>query len=336
MLTYEKIVDGIFLVKSDIKFAWKCNGIVINNVSNSGNILIDCNFSRGELRRLIKKIGGNGDKYTYIVSHVHLDHVNNIHLIRRLKPDAEILCPEPEDQYLSDIDKFNEVNGSVDFGVSEQLKDLFFDFMSFKEIDDVIGFKPDTTMKFGGITLKFIHLSSHSPGHFAVIIENTEKEQRKILFASDIGLEKFGPWCGFRYNKISEIKKDAKKLEDIYLSDDYILTSSHNVIEFEKKPNIFKKFIIQKLDENEKKVLSYFDTNSPKGLVDVVFHGIIYSIHSIEKYSKIRPDAKKLWFFWEGYTIYNIICDLIDRNIMVEVGYNPKIEEKKWELLALT
>ena len=49
MLTYEKLVEGIFLVKSDYNFTWKCDGILIKNVVNSGNILIDCNFKKREL-----------------------------------------------------------------------------------------------------------------------------------------------------------------------------------------------------------------------------------------------------------------------------------------------
>jgi glyoxylase-like metal-dependent hydrolase (beta-lactamase superfamily II) len=330
MLTYQEIVDGIFLVHSDLKFAWKCNGIVINNVANSGNILIDCNFSRSELRKLIKKIGGSVDKY--IATHVHLDHVNNTHIIRRLQPTLDILCPEPEHQYLMNIDKFNEANGSVEFGVSDLLKEMFSEFMGFKEIENVIGFKSDAVMKFGGIILRFIPITSHSPGHFALIIENTEEAQRKILFVSDIGIEKFGPWLGFKYNNIPDIKRDVKLLEEIYRKDDYILTSSHSGIEFEKKPEIFQKFILNKIDEKTKKVLLHFDTETPKSLNDLVFQGIIYRVESIEKYSAVKPDARDLWYFWEAGCILNIILELVNQQILTEVGTNPKVTEKKWRL----
>ncbi len=32
MLINEKLVDGIYLVESDTKFIWKCNGIFRNNL----------------------------------------------------------------------------------------------------------------------------------------------------------------------------------------------------------------------------------------------------------------------------------------------------------------
>ncbi len=49
MLTYEKLEKGIFLLRSDSLIS---NGILIENIENSGNLLIDCNFNHEEIQTL--------------------------------------------------------------------------------------------------------------------------------------------------------------------------------------------------------------------------------------------------------------------------------------------
>ncbi len=323
MLTFEKLEKGIYLVRSDYQFTWKCDGILIKNVANSGNILIDCNFKKRELTQLLKELDDKID--AYFATHVHLDHVNYIHHLEKLKPDVKIYCPIPEHEYLLDIDNFIKANGAIDYGVAESIKELFFGFMGFKEIKSVIGFNPTKEFNFGGIRLRSIHLAGHSPGHVGFIIENTIEQQRKILFAGDIGLETFGAWYGFKYNKLGQIRSDIKKLEEIYMNNDYILVTSHGTQLFEKKPEIFKK-ILDKIDRNEKKVLDAFDPKIPRGLEDIALKGIIYKPETILKFSALSKDSRKLWFFWEGGFLQNHIDELVEQGKLIEV------ENKKWIL----
>jgi len=323
MLTYEKLVEGIFLIKSDYKFTWKCDGILIKDVANSGNILIDCNFKKRELLQLFKELDGKVE--AYFATHVHLDHTNFLHHLEKLKPDVKIYCPIPEHEYLLDIDNFIKANGAIDYGVAESIKELFFGFMGFKEIKAVNGFDPTKEFNFGGIRLKPIHLPGHSPGHVGFIIENTVEQQRKILFAGDIGLEAFGAWYGFKYNKLGQIRSDIKKLEEIYLKDDFILVTSHGTQLFNKKPEVFKE-ILDKINRNEKKVLNAFDPKIPKGLEDIALRGIIYRVDTISKFSAISKDSRKLWLFWEGGFLLNHIYELVEQGKLIEV------ENKKWIL----
>ena len=323
MLSYEKLIEGIFLVKSDFQFTWKCDGILIKNVANSGNILIDCNFKKRELIHLLKKLDNKIE--AYFATHVHLDHTNFIHHLEKLKPDVKIYCPIPEHEYLLDIDKFIEANGAIDYGVAELIKEMFYGFMGFKELKSVIGFNPTKEFNFGGIRMQSIHLPGHSPGNIAFIIENTVEKQRKILFAGDIGLETFGAWYGFKYNSLKQIRADVMRLEELYLNDDFILVTSHGTKLFENEPEIFKK-ILDKIDRNEQKVLNAFDTKNPRGLEDITLQGIIYKKETISRLSAMYKDAKKLWFFWEAGFLQNHIDELVEQGKLIEV------ESKKWIL----
>ena len=117
MLIYEKLVDGIFLVYSNSQFWFKCQGILIKN-KNLGDILIDCNcYYKKELRNLLEN-----QIEAYFVSHVHLDHVYNLHLYEEFNPKIKIYCPIPEDEYLRDFNTFLRDNGTLDFGIGDNFK----------------------------------------------------------------------------------------------------------------------------------------------------------------------------------------------------------------------
>ncbi|HME51513.1 MAG TPA: MBL fold metallo-hydrolase [Candidatus Lokiarchaeia archaeon] len=317
MLKFETLVDGIFLVKSDDTSMQGCQGILVKNVADSGNILIDCNFPKHDLTRLLGDL--NGNVRAYFATHAHLDHVNNLHLLEKIQPGIDIYCPTPENEYLLDISKFTDDNGAKDFGVAEQMQNIFHDFMKFKELNHVEGFDPGSTFTFGGIVLKTIHLPGHSPGHVAFVIENMLEPQRKILFATDIGLDKFGPWYGFKYNSIKAIQQDIETVEALYMSDDFILTSGHGEIYFEKQPAVFQA-ILAKIEEKENRLLAMLDATAPKGLEDLALHGLIYRQKTLEKYSKLFPDALKLWYFWEAHFILNLVQDLLDKGKIKEIG----------------
>ncbi|MFX1275064.1 MAG: MBL fold metallo-hydrolase [Promethearchaeota archaeon] len=322
MLIYEKIEDGIFLVKSDIKAMWKCNGLLIKNVNGSGNILIDCNFSKREYKQLLKNL--DNQITAYFATHTHLDHANNLHFLEELKPDLDIFCPIPENEYLLNIDNFVNVNGALDFGVGDIFKSFIFKFLKFKELKSVIGFKPGENFKFGKITIKTIPVLSHSPGHTVFLIENIS---RSILFTSDMGLEDFGPWYGFKYNNLKDLRNDVKKIEELYLNNNYILASSHGEVFFEKQPEIFKK-IFNRVNENEAKLLNFFekDPTIPKSLEDLTLKGFIYNPKVISKWKKLDFDAEKMLHFWEGYFILNHIEELLERQVI------KKVEDGKWIL----
>jgi len=309
MVIFEKLVDGIYLIKSDAQFRFKCNGILIKDINNSGKILIDCNFSENEIKELYRELNNQID--AYFCSHTHLDHVNNIQIYEYL--GIKIYCPIPEDKYLLDMNNFLLANGAIDFGVADLFSMFIHKFLEFKELKFVIGFDPGTEFKFGNIILKTIHIPGHSPGHTAYQIENEINQRRKILFASDIGIEKYGVWYGFKYCNLKVVRNSIKKLENIYLNDDFILTSGHSPTFFEKQPEIFND-ILKKIEQNEKKVLNMFDKKIPKRLKDVALKGFFYNLNAIPE------RMKKIYYLWEGYMILNHIHELVEEGKLIEIG----------------
>ena len=314
MLIYEKIEDRIFLVYSDSQFWFKCNGILIKNKS-MGDILIDCNcFYKEEVKTVTKN-----QLEAYFVSHVHLDHVYNLHFYEEYVPDIKIYCPIPEHEFLKDFNKFIKANGTLDFGIGDEFKHFAFKELNFKELHSVIGFSHGTEFKFDTLLLKTIHIPGHSPGQTAFSIEDTARHNRKILFVSDIGLTKMGAWYGFKYSNLKDVRESIKKLENIYKNDDYIITSGHGPIIFEKQPAFFNDLLI-KMDNINENILNMLNSDNPVSLDDLIFKGLFFS----EKYIKTREGDGILYFF-ETNMIMSHISELLEQGKVIEVANNQWI-----------
>jgi len=314
MLIYEKVVDGIFLVYSDSQFWFKCNGILIKN-KNLGDILIDCNcFYKKEIKELTKN-----QIDAYFVSHVHLDHVYNLHFYEEIDPKIKIYCPIPENEYLKDFYKFIKANGILDFGIGDEFKKFAFKELNFKELNSVIGFNPGIEFEFQSMHLRTFHIPGHSPAHTAFSIEDASEKKRKILFVSDIGLTKMGAWYGFKYSNLKDVRESIKKIEKIYLNEDYIITSGHGPVIFEKQPKLFNN-LLKMMDNIDKKLIDMLDPIKPKGLDDLIFKGLFFS----ENYLSSREGDSILYFF-ENNMITSHIVELVEKGKVIEVGKNQWI-----------
>ncbi len=239
----------------------------------------------------------------------------------QIDPKIKIYCPIPENDYLKDFNKFIKANGTLDFGIGDEFKRFAFKDLNFKELNSVIGFNPGAKFEFKNITLKTIHIPGHSPAHTAFLIEYTSgKKKRKILFVADIGLTKMGAWYGFKYSNLKDVRESIEKIEKIYLNDDYIITSGHGPVIFEKQPEIFND-LLKKINETDKKLLDMFDPNNPKGLEDLIFKGLFFS----ENYIKSRKEDSILYFF-ENNMIMSHINELVEQGKIIEIG------SKQWIL----
>ncbi|MHA1884262.1 MAG: MBL fold metallo-hydrolase [Promethearchaeota archaeon] len=311
MLTYEKLEVGVFLVKSASFFSDTCNGIFIKNSDNSGNILIDCNFQKSELKELLDKL--NYNIAAYFASHTHLDHVSNINFYE--DHGIEIYCPIPEDRYLKDMDVFIRENGMTDFGVDEIFRKIIYEELNFKNLTDVTPIEPNSKFLHGNVTLKTLPIPGHSPGQIAFMVSMKNGERKKILFVSDIGIEKTGPWYGLNHCSLNEYRNSLNKIEALYLknhADNIILVSSHGDPYIGKQPEIFKK-TLRKIESNETKVLNLFKSGEPKSLNDITLKGTFYPIKFV---ANLHPNMKRIHDCWEGYIMLHHINELIEKDIL--------------------
>jgi glyoxylase-like metal-dependent hydrolase (beta-lactamase superfamily II) len=308
MLIYEKLETNIFLVKSNFPFGPVCNGILIKNTENSGDILIDCNFNVDEIKDLM--VGLKNEIGAYFASHTHLDHISNINIYEEF--GVKIYCSIPEDRYLKDIDIFIRENGMVDFGVDSIFRKIIYEETNFKNLTEVNSLEPYSTFNYGNIILETMPIPGHSPGQTAYLISYKNSTKKKVLFVSDIGIERAGPWYGLKHSSLKEFRSSLKRVEILSLKnngDDIILTSSHGEAFFTKQPEIFKN-ALTKIKNNEEKVLSLFNAEESKSLSEIVLKGTFYPNKHI---ANLPSDMRKIHECWESYIMLHHINELIDK-----------------------
>lgn len=317
MLTFKKITENVFLASSDKKTPWKCHGLIIKG-SDGKSVFIDCNFEDDELKELIDFAGSKPQRY--YITHVHVDHVTNVHRIEKL--GIPVFCPVPEDKYIVDGERLMAESGAPRYNLFDEMKAFLFKYAGYRNIKDVIPYIESDIYKFGNIEIKPLSLPGHSPGHTGFIIRDLNGKERPVLFSSDMGIEKIGAWYGFDYCDVTDLKNSLDEIDRIYSEDDFILTGSHCEIFYEKVPDLFRE-VNSKIEKSKLKILTLMDGRGAVSPDDLVFNGVYYRTSSIDKMDEF---TKKLYFFWEGSTIKNLM-----ENLECE-GFISKESDNKWVL----
>lgn len=304
MLKFEEISKGVYLTTTDSQEYWKCNGIIITDVEDSKIILIDCNFNDEEIEEIFEKFGK--DLLAYFISHVHVDHVQYVHLYE--KYNIPIYCPQPEDEYIRDLKVFMKNNGAIDYGIADLFLLYVSNFTKTKQLKNHIPFASGKIFEYSNVILKTIHLPGHSPGHtgFEIIRKNsTINSHRDVLFITDIGIENFGPWYGFKYCDLGQYRESIDKIEKIYLKGDYILQSSHSEVIKEKNELIFNK-ARQQLDDAKARLEELLKTN-PANVEDLIGKGVYYKKSTL---AKMDENVRNLYLFWEAFSVKNLLEEI--------------------------
>jgi glyoxylase-like metal-dependent hydrolase (beta-lactamase superfamily II) len=304
MLDFEKIEEGIFLARTRSERKWECAGLAVRG--NGGCALIDCNFTAGEARQLLEKLGAIPD--AYFISHFHLDHANNVKSIEQL--GIPVYCPRPEHEFPMDLDRFLVANGSYDYGVAPLMKEFIYNGLGFRELDSVAPFSPGEEFHFGSVRIRTIHAPGHSPGHTVFAVQGGAG--REVLFTSDTGLDKMGAWYGFKYCRLDGVRRSILSLERMYGEGDYILASSHGPVYREKNPLAFKE-ALQKIEATERRLLDLFAPGQELALDDIALRGVYYRKNSV---AKLDDFGRKLYFFWESGILINHLEELEEKGLI--------------------
>ncbi len=302
MLSFEPLTESVEMAWSDKPVPWKCNGLIVRG--EGGVVLIDCNFTDEEIGQLMERTGESISGY--FVTHMHIDHVNNLHLWEAR--GVPIHCPRPEDDFLRDFRNLLRASGSTAFGMDESMRAFTGKVQGFREISVVRGFDPGEVFRIGNITLKTLPLPGHSPGHTGYIVgAGTERE---ILFASDLGLDDFGAWYGFDYCDLAAYRQSVAAARDLYAEGDYILAASHSGPFIERQEVSLFDGITGKMETVGEGLMSAVRERGPVALRDLVLTGLYYSPASLEK---MNPFIRGLYGFWEYHTLNNHVREFVQR-----------------------
>jgi len=310
MLTFNKLTESITLAQSNSSLLWKCNGLIIETESQT--VLIDCNFDKDEITELMNFV--KKPISAYFVTHIHVDHANNLHIINNFK--IPIFLPYLEGKYLYNVDNLFIDSGSYEMKVENLMKELLINKYSFKNVKSFNSFKDEDFFFYDSITLKTISLPGHSPGHTGFVIHDTNNTNSDLLFVSDIGIDSFGAWYGFKYSNLSDYKNSIHKAKKIYNSGNYLLASSHSETITKKDNFVFDK-IIDTINITESKLIKNLNLKTSTKLHDITLTGIYYRESSI---NKMNSFFKKLYYSWEFFILKNHLIDLEKQNMVKQTS----------------
>ncbi|MDY6968776.1 MAG: MBL fold metallo-hydrolase [Spirochaetota bacterium] len=255
-----------------------CNSLLIKDERIA---LIDTGLGHDLLKEILNEV-----KIDLLINtHTHPDHVAGNKIVSEMT-SAEIYVPVEEEGRSLSMDKMKKDLGVWGKFVEPAWEKIITENMGFQESSKEITYKNGHIFDLGRIQLKAIHTPGHSKGHYCFLSNDKE-----LLFASDLGIDSFGPWYGYLDSNLNEFLKSIDMIRSLNI--DKALSSHHdtlilNIDEWLNRCN-------QIVNNREEKILGSLKEGR-KDINDLSKYGIVY--HNLTKIS--GPMKKFLTFFEEN------------------------------------
>ena len=240
------------------KFA-SCAGLIFKSGQSGAKVLIDTNLGNEETPVLFDQEKPD----IVMITHFHLDHSSFTRYVADYS-DTRILIPEKEVPFLTSFDFMIENTAGL-MGMGVPWRDFAMNKLKFRVLKHYESFSEKTSLSHLIPEMTIVATPGHSPGHTSFYFPDD-----RILFAGDMGLDRFGPWYGWRNCSIQDIVESLLKLGSMDIN--LILTSHGGMIE----KNIHQAFShsLGHILEREKTITEKLD----KGIKeeDIIQQGIFY------------------------------------------------------------
>jgi hydroxyacylglutathione hydrolase len=254
------ITDKISYVEPDSMSQFtSCAGLIFKSTQSGAKVLIDTNMGCEETPALIEKEQPD----MVMITHFHLDHSAFTRYVAEYS-DAQILISKKDLPFLTSFD-FMVKNTAGLMGMADQWRDFAMNKLKFRPLKRYEGFIENEYLSDLIPEMLVVPTPGHSPGHTSFYFPAD-----KILFAGDIGLDRFGPWYGWKNCSIQDIVESLLRLDSMDIN--LILTSHGGMIE----KNIHQAFShsLAHIQERERMIIEKLD----KGIKeeDIIKQGVFY------------------------------------------------------------
>ncbi len=264
-----------YLEPYDKRKLYACSGLALNG---RVKVVIDTNPGRDKTRDFL--IGFNPD--IAIVSHYHTDHSSWCSMVQEYTK-AELMIPREEELYFRSFEHLmkNTVGGH---SMEETFRNFALKHLNYREIGSYVPFDNPCSFIFGDMSLECIHTPGHSPGHTSFYLPGM-----KILFACDLGLDRIGPWYGWKDCSIEAIIESILSLRSMEIK---LILTSHGGIIARDIVHSWDRALIHILNR-EQKIAQDLDMGKP--LETIIKEGLCYP-----KKDKLREPIKSLFTMWDS------------------------------------
>ncbi len=254
---------------------YACSGLA---VSGRVKVVIDGNPGKNQTRDFLLEF----DPDIALVSHYHPDHSAWCSQVLE-HTKAELMIPNGEELYFKSLDHLVS-HTATDKAMENLMRDFARNFLSYREIETFITYDSPCSFILGDISLECIRTPGHSPGHTSFYLPG-----QKILFASDMGVDRLGPWYGWRDCSIEATIESILMLKSLEVK---ILLTSHGGIVTRDIDQCWDRALLHILEREQRIVLAL---EKGKTREEIIEEGVCYP-----KKGKVKEPVKSFFIMWDS------------------------------------
>ena len=191
-----------------------CSGLLIREARV---VLIDSNMGPLETPELLTAVAPD----ICVISHYHGDHSRYASEAAEFTK-AKIYVPAEERRYLVDLHYYVEHCGIENNELAQVWLVWLTEKLKLKPVPSAEPLAAHQIIDAGKSKFEVIPTPGHSPGH-----QTYWERKQRLLFCTDIGVDTFGPWYGWRDANLEEYISSIAKLIEL---DARLLVTSHGGI----------------------------------------------------------------------------------------------------------
>ncbi len=226
--------------------------------------------------KTLRHLRANGTVDFLFNTHYHPDHIR----YNRLFPEAQCFIHAEDAPCLRSVDSMAEYVGVQGTAYEKGWRKNLLETFGFQERDGITEIQDGGALDLGGVTIRFIHLPGHTPGHCGFLVPKW-----KVFFIGDMELSPAGPWYSNRRASIEEIIQSIEKIRRIPA--DHYVPSHGNVVSAKDIGERLDRYL-QNIYRREEKILNAVAT--PKTLDEITALSLI---------SGFRLAPQVIWYYFE-------------------------------------
>ncbi|MDO4540869.1 MAG: MBL fold metallo-hydrolase [Syntrophomonadaceae bacterium] len=207
----KKLYPHISITEGACTFPW-CNMLLIEDELNA---LVDCSPAPEPMEQL-KDVRIDA----FYMTHGHCDHVSECF---QYYPGAEMLM-HPLDIELAASPELQLMQLGFDIYPIPDIRAIYLDAAWYSPCTATGTLQDGQRLSTGDVDIDVVHLPGHTPGHCGFAFP-----QHGMLFTGDIGLDKFGIWCGDTQSQVGDCIRSIHRIGE--LQPDVIVSSHWSIID---------------------------------------------------------------------------------------------------------
>ena len=266
-----------------------CNSLLIEDEKTA---LVDAGLSGDHIKTILKEI-----KIDILInSHTHPDHVAANYMISETT-SAIIYVPEQEKGNTLSLKAMEKSFGVLGQAVEPSWEKIVVDLIGFKASGRETTYGDGHIFDLGENQMEGIHTPGHSAGHNCFLFRGKD-----IFFASDLGIDSFGPWYGYLDSNLNDYIKSINKIKKFDIK--RTISSHENDYIYNIGERLNKSLDI--INQRRTKIIELLK-EGPKDINQLIQSNIIY--FNLDKFSSPMLD---FLLFFEGNMIKEHLKNLIE------------------------